>query len=111
MLSDTRLTQPVDSSAASAITLAAAPGAGKHIEIDHMELLPSGGANTLTFTGLSDGAGTAKTLVYVLSSGQGYTYDKSADEASTFVCLDNTALTLTPSSANRLTGAVNYRIV
>ena len=110
MLSDQRRTATFDFSAGVAVTIAA-PGDGKHLEIDHIEFLPSGGANTLTFSGLDDGAGISLTLVYPLDDNQGFAYDNVNNNGNTFTCLNNTALTITPSAATRVTGAILYRIV
>jgi|TARA_R100000501_G_C2623958_1_gene117151 hypothetical protein len=89
--------------AAATTDLIAAPSAG-HIEIDHISLLPSGGANTIT---LDFGADV---LTYALDDSQAYTFDNASGDTP-IVADEATAVTITLSSATVVTGLVLYRVI
>lgn len=84
-------------------TVIAAPTSG-HIEIDHISILPSGGAQTITFK-----SGTTTLFDFALDDQQGYTFDNTNDnpieiaEASAFV--------VNISASTVATGEVVYRVV
>jgi len=105
MLTDRKGFVEISLSAAEAGTVISAPSKG-HIEIDHLEVIPTGGANTLTFT-----LGSSVAWTYAFDDNQGYVYDNTSPERNTLTGDEATAFTITLSAATAVTGFVLYRIV
>lgn len=87
-------------------TIIAAPSVG-HIEIDHLEIMPTGGANTVRVK--LDGAGGSTGYEYAFDDNQAYVYDRTTDNPITVS--EATALILNLSASTKVTGFVSYRIV
>jgi hypothetical protein len=104
MLTDRKGFVNVDKATANETVVIAAPGVGKHIEIDHFNLLADGGANTVTLE-----FGATKIAEYNLASGQAIAFDAPANNALSSGI--NEAFNLTLSAATSVTGFVLYRIV
>lgn len=87
-------------------TIIAAPTVG-HIEIDHMEIMPTGGANTVRVK--LDGASGSVGYQYAFDDNQAYVYDRTTNNSLTVK--EATALILNLSASTAVTGFVQYRIV
>jgi len=103
MRTDRHAQSMISLSAAATTDLIAAPSAG-HIEIDHINLLPSGGANTIT---LDFGADS---VAYAFDDNQGFAFDNTSGDHP-IVADEATAVTITLSAATLVTGFVLYRVV
>jgi len=101
--SDRKARAVISTSSAGDNTIIAAPSAG-YIEIDHIDFIPSGGAQTVT---LKDGATTI--VAYALDDNQGYAFDNTADNPIRLS--DATAFVLNLGAATSVTGFVLYRII
>ena len=102
--SDRHARAEIDISAASANEIIAAPSSG-HIEIDFITILPSGGANTCTF---SDGV--TQMWEMALDDNQAFTFDNGSGNYP--IELSNaTAFNITLSAATQASGFVLYRVV
>lgn len=90
----------------------AAPTVG-HIEIDHIEIMPTGGANTmkLKLNGASSAAAAnpMEQIEYAFDDNQAWVFDRTTP--STIECFEAKALILNLSAATRVTGFVLARIV
>lgn len=104
MLTDRKAWVNVDKATASETAIIAAPGDGKHIEIDHFNLLSDGGANTVTLE-----FGSTKIAEYDLSDQQAVSFDAPLQNALSSGI--NEAFNLTLSAATSVVGFVIYRIV
>lgn len=103
---ETERTLPINTSASGNITVIPAPGAGKRIYIDHVNIVPGGTTNVTFFNGAS-----AMTGAYPLALGGGLSFDNSCPlEHGILECADNTALIINNSSPVSLQGFVRYRI-
>lgn len=93
-------------------TIIAAPTVG-HIEIDHLEVLPSGGANTVIFkiAGASSAANQdpAQRWQYSFDDNQAYVFDRTTENTMTLT--EATAFIINLGSATAVTGFVLYRVV
>ena len=101
-----RRMQLLISTSTQAITaLLAAPGSGKRYAIDYLNIIASGGANTVTFTGnIAAPLGLANT--------QQFTADNAMqDPEGVFHCDDNQAFSITLANATAVVGWINYRII
>ena len=87
-------------------TIIAAPSVG-HIEIDHMEIMPTGGANTVRVK--LDGASGTIGFQYAFDDNQAYVYDRTTQNS--IELKEATALILNLSASTAVTGFVQYRIV
>ena len=105
MLTDRRGFAKISTSASGSTTIISAPTVG-HIEIDHLEILPSGGANTVT---LNAADAAAAQWVYAFDDNQAYVYDRTTP--NTITVAEATAFTISLGSATLVTGMVLYRIV
>ena len=92
----------IDVSASGDSTIISAPTNG-HIEIDHLEMIPTGGANTITVT-----LGV-QVFAYALDDNQAYVYDRTTD--NTLQCDEATLFKINLSAATQVSGFVLYRIV
>lgn len=87
-------------------TIIAAPTKG-HIEIDHLEIMPTGGVNTVRIQ--LDGTSGIVGYEYAFDDNQAYVYDRTTNnplavaEAQPFV--------LNLSASTKVTGMVQYRVV
>ena len=105
MNTDRRGFAKISTSASGSTTIIDAPTVG-HIEIDHMEVLPSGGANTVTFNA-ADAA--ASQWAYAFDDNQAYVFDRTT--TNTITVAEATAFTISLSAATLVTGMVLYRVV
>ena len=111
MQSDKKGFAEIDVSQTSEATIIEAPTIG-HIEIDHLNILPSGGANTIVFNNIYDGvSGKTKNFGYSIDDNRGFAFDNGNVSDNTLVLPDATAFTITPSAATQITGFVLFRIV
>ena len=91
-------------------TIIAAPGAGKCIYIDHINLFPSNSLNVQLWNGPSS-TGTALSGVYPLTTGQALVFENSPQlEHGILECSDNKAFVINLGSAVSCTGFLRYRI-
>lgn len=93
-------------------TLLAAPSKG-HIEIDHVEIMPTGGAQTvkLKLAGAASAASQTpmEQVEYALDDNQAWVFDNTAGVPLT--CTEATALIINLGAATRVTGFVLGRVV
>ncbi len=105
MLTDRRGFAKISITSSGSNEIIAAPTKG-HIEIDHMECLPSGGANGLTFNSAD---ASAAQWAYALDDNQAVVFDRTTP--NTITVAEATAFTITLSQATLVTGFILYRIV
>jgi len=112
MLTDIRGTAEINSATAGDVTVIAAPTKG-HIEIDHLEVMPTGGAQTLIFkiAGASSAANQTpmERWEYDFDDNQAYVYDRT--HAASIECTEATAFIVNLAASTAVTGLVQYRIV
>lgn len=113
MQTDKRGIAEINITASGDNTIIAAPTVG-HIEIDHLEIIPSGGANTVTFklagAGSTTGQSPMELYLYALDDNQAYAYDRTTYNNS-LELTETTAFIINLGSATAVTGMVQYRIV
>lgn len=104
---ETERTAVINISTSGDNTIIAAPGAGKRIYIDHLNLL-SAGTSTVT---LKNGAATALSGAYAMTTGAGLALDNAPVlEHGILECSDNIAFIINLGSAVSMQGFVRYRI-
>jgi len=104
MLGDRKAFVNIDKATATKTAAIAAPGAGKHIEIDHYSLLADGGANTVTLT-----FGTTVVIEADLQANASMVFDAPLhNPLQTGV---NEAFNIQLSAATSVVGFIIYRIV
>mgnify|MGYP001574133734 FL=1 len=112
MLTDKRGHAEINTATSGDNTIIAAPTLG-HIEIDHMEIMPTGGANTVIvkLAGASSAASATpmERFEYAFDDNQAYVYDRTT--ANGLECKEATAFILNLSASTKVTGFVAYRIV
>jgi len=112
MLTDKRGSAEINTSTSGDNTIIAAPAKG-HIEIDHLEVMPTGGANTAIFklagAGSTANATPMERYEYAFDDNQAYVYDRTT--SNSIECLEATAFIMNLSAATKITGMVQYRIV
>ena len=112
MLTDKRGHAEINTSTSGDNTIITAPTLG-HIEIDHMEIMPTGGANTvivkLAGAGSAASATPMERFEYAFDDNQAYVYDRTT--ANGLECKEATAFILNLSASTKVTGFVSYRIV
>ena len=87
----------------------AAPGAGKYIAIDHINLLPT---SAVTVTLYSGAAGTALSGPYPFDAKQTLSLDNAMQaQKGIITCGDNKAFVINLGGAVQVAGFVRYRIV
>ncbi len=87
-------------------TVIASPGAGKFLEIDHLDFLCSGGANTIRIK-----AGSTNVIArYSLDDAQGYQFDFNTESGPLALEMD-TGLVFNLYGATQVEGLCIYRIV
>lgn len=106
MLGDRRGFAEINTSTSGDNTIIAAPTKG-HIEIDHIEIMPTGGVNTVRIK--LDGASGSVGYEYAFDDNQAYVYDKTTPNPLTVK--EATAFILNLSAATKVTGMVQYRVV
>lgn len=113
MLTDRRGVAEINSSTAGDVTVIAAPTKG-HIEIDHLEIMPTGGANTvivkLAGTASAANATPMERFEYAFDDNQAYVFDNTTDR-SMLECKEATAFYINLSASTKVTGWVSYRVV
>lgn len=103
MRMDRKIRARINITTAGDNTIIAAPtGAGQYLEIDHIDFLASGGANTVT---LKEGASTTISD-YDLLAAQGYNLDFNNIDRNKIVLPVNTAFILNLSAATKVQGLV-----
>lgn len=105
MNTDRRGFAKIDVSTSGANIIIAAPTVG-HIEIDHLEVLPSGGAQTVTFNS-ADAA--AKQWAYAFDDNQAYVFDRTT--TNSIEVAEATAFSITLGASTAVTGMVLFRVV
>ena len=85
--------------------LVAASTIGAHYEIDFIQVLPSGGGQTVTLTD-----GTVTVFSYPLDDNQAVSFDSGSGDYP-IVLTSNSAMTLNLSAATQVDGFVLYRVV
>lgn len=112
MLTDKRGTVDINTATSGDNTIIAAPTKG-HIEIDHIEVMPTGGANTVIFKVAGAGSAASQTPMeqwqYAFDDNQAYVYDRTT--GMSIECTEATAFIINLSAATAVTGLVQYRIV
>ena len=88
--------------------LVAAPGSGKRIAIDMINISAIGGANRITLTG--DG-GTTNAVIQLAANGLLQISNDIQAVNGIFPCGDNQALSLALGSATLVSGYVLYRVI
>jgi hypothetical protein len=94
----------VDKATTAKAAIIAAPGAGKHIEIDHYSLLADGGANTVELT-----FGDTTIIEADLQGNASMVFD--APEHNALSSGLNEAFNIELSAATSVVGFILYRIV
>ena len=94
----------INTSSSGNNTIISAPSSG-HIEIDHLNFLPSGGANTII---LRDGA--TQWVSYALDDSQGFTFDNTSGDNHIELGETN-AFVMNLSAATLVSGFVLYRVI
>ena len=102
---DRRARTAIDLETSGDNTVVASPGAGKFIEIDHLDFLCSGGANTIRIK-----AGSSVIARYSLDDAQGYQFDFNTESGPLALDMD-TGLVLNLYGSTQVEGLVIYRIV
>ena len=105
MLTDKKGRAEIDTSTLGDNTIIAAPSTG-HIEIDHISVMPTGGANTLIFKD-----GSTQMFAYELDDNQGYAFDNANINNNTIALSEGQALVLNLSAATQVSGFILYRVV
>ena len=112
MLTDRRGFAKIDQNTAATHIIIAAPTVG-HIEIDHLEIMPTGGANTVIFKLFGAASAASATPMeryeYAFDDNQAYVYDRTTH--NTLNCKEATDFIINLSAATKVTGVVFYRIV
>jgi hypothetical protein len=112
MLTDRRGHAEINSATSGDLTVIAAPAKG-HIEIDHLEIMPTGGANTIIIklAGASslDNQSPMQKYEYAFDDNQAYVYDRTT--ANGLECKEATAFIINLSASTKVTGFVAYRVV
>lgn len=102
MRMDRKIRARINITTAGDNTIIAAPtGTGQYLEIDHIDFLAAGGANTVT---LKEGAATISD--YDLQAYQGYNLDFNNVDRNKIVLPINTAFILNLSAATKVQGIV-----
>ena len=113
MLTDRRGQAEINTSSSGDTTIVSGPTKG-HIEIDHMEIMPTGGANTVIvkLAGASSAANQTpmQRFEYAFDDNQAYVYDRTTAQ-SQLECTEAAAFIINLSAATKVTGWVAYRIV
>ena len=94
----------IDLSSSGDNTVISAPSSG-HIEIDHLNFLPSAGANTII---LKDGS--TQWVSYALDDSQGFTFDNTSGD-NHIELSETSAFVMNLSAATQVSGFVLYRVV
>lgn len=98
----------IDTATSGENTIIAAPGAGAHIQIDHLTVLPSGGANTIDFR---NGSGAGNSIVeFPFDDNQAWVFDNASGEYP-ITLSNNTAFIINLGSATQVDGLVLYRVI
>ncbi len=92
----------IASSGNNTIITAINPG---HIEIDHINLIPTGGANTVI---LRDGS--TQIASYAFDDNQGFAFDNASGDAP-LTLSNNSAFVINLSAATQVSGFVLYRVL
>lgn len=101
-----RLPLPVNVAESGDNELIAAPGEGKFIHIDYLQLNPNGGGQTLIFK-----SGSTERLRFVVDDNQPITMENAIhDPEGIITCAVNEAFNLNLSAATQVTGYIKYRI-
>lgn len=102
----------INTSSSGDLTVITAPTTG-HIEIDHLEIVPTGGTNTIKIklAGASSAANQTpmQQYQYALDDNQAYVFDRTT--YTKLECTEATAFIVNIGSATAVTGMVLYRIV
>lgn len=111
-MSDRRIQFEINTETSGDNTILAAPSRG-HYEIDHMEIMPTGGANTVIvkLAGASSSANQnpMQRYEYALNDNQAYVYDRTTYHSLELT--EATALILNLSAATKVTGWGLARLV
>ena len=109
---DQRGVAEINTSTSGDNTIISTPTVG-HIEIDHIEVMPTGGANTVIFKLAGAASAASATPMerweYAFDDNQAYVYDRTTHNA--IECKEATAFIINLSAATKVTGLVIYRIV
>ena len=112
MVTDRQIRVEINTSSSGDNTLAAALTQG-HYEIDHIEVMPTGGANTikLKLAGASSAASQTpmEQVEYALDDNQAWVFDRTTH--NTLIGKEASALVLNLSASTRVTGFILARAV
>ena len=101
-----RISVAINTSTSGDNEIIAAPGAGKQLYIDYLQLNPNGGGQTL----IIKSASTEKCR-WVLDDNQALTMEDSIhDPEGVITCAVNEAFNVNLSASTQVTGYVKYRI-
>lgn len=104
---DRRVIVQINMDTAGNHTIITAPGEGKSIEIDHLDFLCSGGANTVKFT-IKSSTDMAR---YSLDDAQGYQWDFNTPDRNCIALDFNTPFVMNNNTGGQVEGLVLARIV
>ncbi|RJO60391.1 hypothetical protein C4544_05190 [candidate division WS5 bacterium] len=97
----------IDTATSGDNTIIAAPGAGKYLAIDHINMVPKGGVTIQFKDGSTDYGGD-----YLLTTSQGFVLENVyADQDGIITCSDNSAFVINLSGNVQVSGFVRYRIL
>ena len=105
MITERRMQLAISTSTQAITALLAAPGAGKRLAIDFVNLIGAGGANTVTLTG------NIEASIALANLGQFTASNDMQDPEGVLHVNDNQAFSITLLNATSVTGWINYRII
>ena len=105
MILERRMQLLINTSTQALTPLLSAPGAGKRYAIDYVNLIATGGANTVTLTG------NIAAPIGLAASGQFTASNDMQDPEGVLHVDDNQAFSITLANATSVVGWINYRII
>lgn len=95
----------IDTATSGDNAIIAAQGSGKTIEIDFFQVMPTGGAQTVSFKN-----GSTQMFAYALDDNQAVTFDNASGDYP-ITLSNNTAFNLNLSASTQVSGFVLYRVL
>lgn len=107
MILERRYTLPLSIATSGSQEVIAAPGAGKRIAIDHINLIVTTAVNVTFYSGSTALSGT-----YPFDTKQAMVLENTTtDPEGVIACNDNEAFNITLGSAVQVSGFIRYRIL